>query len=42
MTPSKEFFNDGQKTEISISSDGDFGEMKKTEELEGMLTVICL
>ena len=29
--PSKDFFDDGQKTEISISADGDFGEMKKTE-----------
>ena len=29
--PSKGFFDDGQKTEISFSADGDFGEIKKTE-----------
>ena len=31
MTRAKLFFDDGQKTEISISADGDFGDMKKTE-----------
>ena len=29
--PCKDFFDDGQKTEIAISVDGDFGEMKKME-----------
>ena len=28
---SNDFFDDSQKTEICISADGDFGEMKKTE-----------
>ena len=29
--PCKDFCDDGQKTEIAISADGDFGEMKKME-----------
>ena len=29
--PSNDFFDDGHTTEISISADGYFGEMKKTE-----------
>ena len=32
MTRAKNF-HDGQQTEISISADGDFGEMKKMETL---------
>ena len=31
MTRANMFLDDGQKTEISISADGDFGDTKKTE-----------
>ena len=31
--PCKYFFHDGQKIEISIFADGDFGEMKNMETL---------
>ena len=31
MTQADNCFDDGQKTDISISADGDYGEMKKTE-----------
>ena len=41
MTRAKKFVDDGQKPEISISAEGDFGEMKKTETPSKSLRVGC-